>query len=138
MVVSVLPKKFHKTLLLDHRFLGDLLLLKLFNARTTSCSLISSSQTFCCSLLKVGSEISLRNSLNSCFVFLSFLLNKFSKNFSNSLLISTKLSISLLSISNFLTVPCVAFVFSRFRKNLVDFSPSSYHWHKFLPAGFYS
>ena len=54
--------------------------------------------------------------MQACFIFLSFLLNKFLKNPSNSLLISTELSISLLSISNFLTKPCVVFVFSRFRK----------------------
>ena len=59
----------------------------------------------------------------TCFVFLSFLLNKSSKNFSHSILISAELSISLLSIYNFLTVPCVVFVFSRFRKHLVGFSP---------------
>ena len=90
-------------------------------------------RNFFSSWLKVESEISLRNSLHTC-----FLLNKLSKNFSNFLLTSTELSISLLSISNFLTVPCVAFVFSRFRKTLVDFSPSSYRWHKFLQVGFYS
>ena len=35
----------------------------------------------------------------------------------------------LLFISIFLTVLCVAFVFSRFRKNLTVFSHSPYHWH---------
>ena len=83
---------------------------------------------FFLSWLKVVSEISLRNSLYACFVFLSFLWNKLSKNLSNSSQISTKLSISLLFISHLLTVTCVAFVFSRFRTNLFDFSPSSYHW----------
>ena len=72
--------------------------------------------------LKVGSEISQRNSLYACFVFLSFLSNKFSKKLSNSLLISTELSISL-SIFNLLTVTCVGFVFSRFRNFWLIFHP---------------
>ena len=140
-VVSVFPKNFHTTLcqtITSWRFIitnsfhqknhfiklfvrpwipRDLLLLKLFIARITSCSLISSSQTFFF-LLKVGIETSLRNSLYVFFVFLKFLLNKFSKILSNFLLISTKLFISLLLISFFLTEPSVSLVFSRFRKKI--------------------
>ena len=114
MVLSVLSEKFHKT----HRFL-EIFFTKTFIARITSYSLISLSQIFFPPALR-------------SLVLLSFLLNKFSKNLSDSLLISTELSASLLSIFNFLTVLCVAFVFSRFRKHLVDFSPSSYHWHLLL------
>ena len=83
------------------------------------------------SWLKDGNEIPLRTSLYAYFIFLSVLLNKFSKNHFSFLLLSIELSISFLFISDFLTVPCVAFVFSRFRKNLVDFAPFSYHWLAF-------
>ena len=84
-------------------------------------------KNFFSSWLKVDNKMPLRNSLYACFVFLSFLFNKFPKNLSDSLLIPTKLSISLLYFFNFLTVSRVAVVFSRFKKKLVDFSPSSYH-----------
>ena len=101
---------------------------KTFHRKSHFFSLVSFSLTFF-SWLKASSKISQRNSLYACFAFLRFLLNKFSKSFSNSLLISTKLSISQLSTSNFLIVPWVAFVFSRFRKKMFHFSPSLYLWH---------
>ena len=127
-VLSVLPKKFHKTLLSDYCFL-EICYYYNFSSEESLVHSFHHQKFFFLSWLKVVSEISLRNSLYACFVFLSFLLHKFSKNLSNSLLISTDLYFSSLSISNLLTVPCVAFVFSRFRNNLVYFSPFLSHWH---------
>ena len=85
----VLPKNFLKTFLTGHRF-WRFAITKTFHCKNHYCSLIS----------KVGSGISLRNSMNAYFVFLSFLSNKFSKNLSNFLLISTELSISFISLFN--------------------------------------
>ena len=130
-VLSVLPKKFHKTLLSDYCFL-EICYYYNFSSEESLVHSFHHQKFFFLSWLKVVSEISLRNSLYACFVFLSFLWNKLSKNLSNSSQISTKLSISLLFISHLLTVTCVAFVFSRFRTNLFDFSPSSYHWQLLL------
>ena len=99
MVVSVLPKKFYKTLcqtIVSWRFV----ITKTFHRKNHFLFTDFFVTNFFSSWLKVGSEISQRNSLYSCFVFLSFLSNKFSKKLSNSLLISTELSISLLSIFN--------------------------------------
>ena len=114
MVVSVLPKKFYKTLcqtIVSWRFV----ITKTFHRKNHFLFTDFFVTNFFSSWLKVGSEISQRNSLYACFVFLSFLSNKFSKKLSNSLFISTELSISLLSIFNFLTATCVGFVFSSFR-----------------------